>query len=273
MRAAKKPFLFQVFFGCTLLLVSCSVEQPVARRVAPAIDPARVVIGAGEPHAAVCGGGRIRCYAHVRTDASGAIQSYATGQGYGPSDLTAAYNLDPTVDPTATIAIVDAYGYPNLASDLASYRSSYGLPPCTKANGCLKVVNQSGQASPLPASPPAGDDWTVETALDVDMASAACPKCKILVVQADDDQGDGLLVANSTAASLGATVVSNSWGGPESSFGSMSSNEPYFHHPGIAIFVAAGDAGYDNGGQGPDYPSTSAYTIGVGGTALQQASN
>jgi len=103
------------------------------------------------------------------------------------------------------------------------------------------------------------------------MASAGCPNCKILVVQAADDRGNGLDVSNNTAAMMGATVISNSWGGPES--GGEASYEMYFNHPGIAVFVATGDNGYNDGGQGPDYPSTSAYAIGVGGTSLQQASS
>jgi uncharacterized protein (TIGR03382 family) len=205
----------------------------------------------------------------LRVDEFGARITAHAASGYGAADLASAYNLDTSVDPSATIAIIDAYGYSSLESDLASYRSQYGLPSCTSSNGCLKIVNQSGQTSPLPSNPPSNDDWTVETALDVDMASAGCPKCKILVVQADDDQGDGLMVANNTAASMHATVISNSWGGPESSF-TLPSQDSYFDHAGIAVFVSAGDAGYDDGGQGPDFPATSDHVISVGGTNLQQ---
>jgi subtilase family serine protease len=194
------------------------------------------------------------------------FQPYTTPQGFGASDLQTAYNIDPSVDPGATVAIIGAYGYPNLASDLATYRSTMGLPACTVASGCLKIVNQSGQTSPLPSGPQNG--WDQENALDVDMVSAACPKCKILMVQADDDQGDGLLIANSTAVALGATVVSNSWGAPENQFGDVTTEESYFNHAGVAIFVSTGDDGYNDGGQGPDYPATSAYVIGVGGTSL-----
>jgi subtilase family serine protease len=151
------------------------------------------------------------------------------------------------------------------------YRQQYGLPACTTANGCLKIVNSAGQTSPLPPNPPANDDWTLETALDVDMASAACPKCKILVVQAQDNAGNGLYDGQNAAATLGATVISNSWGGPEQQGVSLTPDETYFNHPGIAVFVSAGDAGYNDGGQGPDYPATSAYVIAVGGTSLTKA--
>jgi uncharacterized protein (TIGR03382 family) len=225
------------------------------------------------PTGSICSGGTWKCFAHRRIDEqTGEFVAYASpsqSDGFGAADLQAAYKI-PSTTVTATIGIIGAYGYSNLATDLASYRTEYGLPACTVANGCLKIVNQSGSASPLPSAAPSNDDWTQETALDVDMASAACPSCKILVVQASDDSGDGLLIANDTAASLGATVISNSWGSPESG---VSSQETYFNHPGIAIFVAAGDDGYNDGGEGPDYPGTSAHTIGVGGTSLTKSAS
>ena len=223
------------------------------------------------PSSDVCSTGPYRCFARVRVLDSGQRWVYASASGIGPADIQSAYNLNAATDPGATVAIVDAYGYSNAESDLAQYRSHYGLPPCTVANGCLKIVNQSGQTSPLPPNPPANDDWTVETALDLDMASAACPKCKLLLVQAQDNSGNGLFVAQNTAAQLGATVISNSWGGPES--GGESSTETYFNHPGVAIFVASGDSGYDDGGQGPDYPSTSQFVFGVGGTSLVKSTS
>jgi len=219
---------------------------------------------------AVCNGARIHCMSRRVLSDVGSLRITADASGgLGPSDLASAYAIPTTVDPGATIAIIDAYGYSGLESDLSAYRSHYGLPSCTTSNGCLKIVNQSGQTSPLPSDPPSNDDWTVETALDVDMASAGCPKCKILVVQADDDQGNGLEVANNTAASLGATVISNSWGGPENSF-SFPTDDDYFNHPGIALFVSAGDSGYNDGGQGPDFPATSDHAIAVGGTNLKK---
>jgi hypothetical protein len=222
-----------------------------------------------QPNSAVCAGGRFHCFSRVRTDAAG--KPKANAGGLTASDLAAAYKLNTALKPNATIAIVDAYGYSAAESDLAQYRSQMGLSACTTANGCLKIVNQNGQASPLPSNPPAGDDWTVETALDLDMASAACPNCKLLLIQAQDDQGDGLYVSNDTAAALGATVVSNSWGGPEQS--GVSSEETHFNHAGIAFFVASGDSGYDDGQGTPDYPSTSAHTVAVGGTSLTKSAS
>jgi hypothetical protein len=204
---------------------------------------------------------------------TGKAAATSTPSGFGASDLASAYALNTTATPGATIAVVDAYGYANAASDLAAYRTQMGLPSCTVANGCLKIVNQSGATSPLPKAPPSNDDWTVETALDLDMASAACPNCKLLLVQANDDTSDGLYVAQATAASLGATVISNSWGGPESSSDPATGYESYFNISNVGIFAASGDDGYDNGGQGANYPATSAYVTAVGGTSLVKSSS
>jgi subtilase family serine protease len=218
----------------------------------------------------VCTTGWMRCHAHAHATVTGHVQAYAAPQGFGPPDLQSAYNIDPTQLPstTPTIAVIDAYGYANLESDLATYRSQYGLPPCTTANGCLKILNQDGQPSPLPGPPPVGNDWTIESALDVDMVSAGCPNCKIVVIQAQDDQGTGLFVANNLPPTLGATVATNSWGGPEQVGNPVTPYETYFNHPGLAVFVSAGDSGYNDAGQGPDYPATSQYVIAVGGTSL-----
>nr|HEX4313904.1 S53 family peptidase [Kofleriaceae bacterium] len=218
------------------------------------------------PTTGACSGGRFQCFAQIQTDGdTGGIRSFATPSGLTPANLAAAYALSSSKAPSATIAIVDAYGYSAAESDLAKYRTQYGLPACTTANGCFKKVNQSGKTSPLPSKPPAGDDWTVEAALDLDMASAACPSCKLILVEADDDQGDGLYIAQNGAASLNPAVISNSWGGGEDG----TSFETYFTHSGINIFASSGDDG--NTGKSPQYPSTSPHVTAVGGTSLKKS--
>jgi uncharacterized protein (TIGR03382 family) len=264
---------FRVVVGLAAATVvpSMAAASPRARMTMDARAP-------GAPAtAAVCGGaGPIHCHAHVRVTPAGDLEADAAPpgapSGYGPGDLQSAYQIDPTKAKPATIAIVDAYGYPNLESDLATYRAQYGLPPCTRASGCLKVVNQNGATTPLPPAPPPDDDWTVETALDVDMASAACPSCKILVVQASDT-GAGMYTAQNAAAAAHPTVISDSWGLATQPDDDLTPLEPFFDHPGIAQFVSAGDSGYNEGGKGPAYPSISAHVIAVGGTALTQAAN
>jgi hypothetical protein len=223
---------------------------------------------------ATASAGRFRCKGRLRTDVvpHALVPDAAAPPGFGPADLASAYGLNPALQPTNdVIAVVDAFAYPNAEKDLAAYRAQYGLPPCAVASGCLTIVNQLGKAAPLPGPAPANDDWTVEAALDLDMASAACPRCKLLLVLADDDQGNGLFVSQAAAAGLGATVISNSWGGPETKMLTGQSQEAFFKlDKPVTIFVAAGDDGYDDGGAGPDYPSTSAYVVAVGGTTLKK---
>jgi len=272
--------------GLLGVIPSCAIDDGTADDPVVSEDTATPGgDGDGEDAAttAVCTRGRFRCHAHVRTARVGQrIASHAAAaipQGFGPPDLQAAYKIDPTRTATATpptVAIVDAYGYAALEKDLGVYRAQYGLPACTIANGCLRIVNQSGQAAPLPPDPPADDDWRVETALDIDMVSAACPKCRILVVQATDNLGSGLDLGQNAAAMLGATVISDSWGGAESTTApaATSGEEAFFNHPGVAIFVSAGDDGFNDqlttpaAARGPDYPGTSAFTIAVGATRL-----
>lgn len=186
------------------------------------------------------------------------------GVGYGPAQLQSAYKLAAAATndgKASTVAVVDAFDDPTAASDLATYRSAAGLPPAN-----FTKVNQNGQTSPLPAEAPFFDDWTLEESLDVDMVSAICPNCKIILVEAQDDTSNGLFVAQNTAAKL-AGYVSNSWGGSESST-DPSMDTTFFNHPGTVITAAAGDSGF-----GVIYPATSPDVVAVGGTSLSTASN
>jgi subtilase family serine protease len=194
-----------------------------------------------------------------------------SGSGYGPAQFQAAYNLTAAsaADGSGTtVALVDAYNDPTAASDLATYRSAAGLPALT--SGQFTVYNQNGQTSPLPATAPASDDWTLEEALDVDMVSAICPLCKIDLVEANNDTGNGLFVAEQTAATtLGAKYISNSWGGRETSSDTAMDSE-YFGVSGVVYTASAGDSAYSGG---VIYPATSPHVVGVGGTTLDTASN
>ena len=185
------------------------------------------------------------------------------GGGYAPSDLRSAYDLPSTSEGSGqTVAIVDAYDDPDAESDLGVYRSRYGISACTTANGCFRKVNQSGGSS----YPTANASWAVEISLDLDMVSAACPNCHILLVEASTNANNNLYAAEDEAVALGATEVSNSWGGPEES--GETSDDSYFHHEGVPITASAGDSGYE-----VEYPAASPYVIAVGGTSLSQASN
>ena len=184
-----------------------------------------------------------------------------THAGYTPCELRAAYALGSSGGAGQTVAIVDAYDDPNAEADLAVYRSAYGLPPCTTANGCFRKVNQNGGTS-YP-SPDTG--WAEEIALDLDMVSAVCPNCHILLVEASSNSLGNLLLAENRAATMGATVISNSWGAGE--FSTETFYDTYFQH-GIPITASSGDSGY-----GVSWPASSPYVTSVGGTSLLRASD
>ncbi|MEU6417720.1 putative Ig domain-containing protein [Streptomyces spiralis] len=211
--------------------------------------------------------GHASCFAQRRTDIKQRLASAlaaAAPSGLSPANLHSAYNLPTTGGSGLTVAVVDAYNDPNAESDLATYRSTYGLSPCTKANGCFKQVSQTGSTTSLPSN---DTGWAGEEALDIDMVSAVCPNCNIILVEANSANDTDLGIAENEAVALGAKFVSNSWGGGEAS-GQTTEDSQYFKHPGVAITVSAGDSGY-----GAEYPATSQYVTAVGGTALTTASN
>lgn len=177
-----------------------------------------------------------------------------------PAFLQQAYDLtylSQTQGGSDTVAIVDAYDDPGAESDLAMFRDTYGLPPCTSADGCLEKVNQQGQSSPLPA---ANATWQPEESLDLDAVSSLCPNCHILLVEAGSDSGSDLDSAVETAISKGADQISDSWG--------VVSNSPEPLDVGTATVLAAtGDSGY--AGTGTDiYPAALPGVTAVGGTSL-----
>lgn len=142
-----------------------------------------------------------------------------------------------------TIAIVDAYANPSAAADPTAYRDKFGLGTAN-----LTQLNQTGGS----ISTVSGDTgWGQEEMLDLDMAAAICPTCALLYVDANSASFADLGTAVDTAAAKGATVISNSYGGAESS--SQSSLAVHYSHPGIAITVSSGDSGY---GSSPQPPST-----------------
>jgi subtilase family serine protease len=218
-------------------------------------------------HVAACGqvhAGQSRCFARIVTDALGHVLQTpgsrdARVSGYGPPDLRDAYKITKNGSKNTIVAIVDAFGYDNAEADLGTYRANFGLPPCTTANGCFKKLNQTGQQSNYPAQ---NNGWADESALDMDMVSAMCPKCQIWLIESNDNFTNNLAAAAQLAATLGANVVSNSYGGGES--GSQSFEGSY-NHKGIVVTASTGDHGFKGG---PQFPATSPHVIAVGGTDL-----
>ena len=183
-----------------------------------------------------------------------------------PAWLQQAYDLtylSQTRGAGDTVAIVDAGDDPSAESDLAVFRSAYGLPACTTANGCFEKVNQSGQSSPLPTPNPV---WEPEESLDVDAVSALCPNCKILLVEASDASDTNLDRAVVEAANLHANQISNSWSDQEPTpiFGTYS-------FANAAVIAATGDTGYVGGGYDA-YPAAFPSVTAAGGTSLAPVS-
>jgi subtilase family serine protease len=197
-----------------------------------------------------------------RVHATG-VTPNVTPSGFGPADLLSAYQLPANGGAGQTVAIVDAYNDPNAAADMAVYRAQYGLPACTVASGCFKQVGQTG-TSKLPRS---NSSWSGEISLDLDMVSAIAPNAKIILVEASTASMTNLGSAVNTAAAMGATEITNSYGGSESS-ADTGYDTTYFNHPGIAITVSTGDSGY-----GVQYPAASPFVTAVGGTALKRDSS
>jgi subtilase family serine protease len=202
--------------------------------------------------------GYARCFSVVRTDVGGG--KVIPNTAYGPPDLQAAYNLpSATKGNGQTVGIVDAFDDPTAESDLAIYRTRFGLSACTTANGCFRKLNQRGHAKNYPAF---NSGWAQEESLDLDMASAICPNCHIVLVEGDTNSFRSLALSVDTAAAQGANVISNSYGGGES--GGHGNNQHY-RHPGHMITASTGDSGY-----GPQFPAGSQWVTAVGGTTLNR---
>jgi subtilase family serine protease len=197
---------------------------------------------ADEPH----------CEALARTDG-------ASNNGYVPSDLQSAYNLPSTTKGAGqTVAVIELLDDPNVESDLFQYRNTFKLPVCSTLNGCFRRVNQRGKTNKYP--PPDANN-AIETSLDIDMVSAACPNCNILLVEGDSNTWKSLAQSVDEAVKLGATIVSVSYGGTKKDI-----NPADYDHPGVVILAAGGDHGYY--GHGNQVPADLPTVVAVGGTSL-----
>ena len=208
------------------------------------------------------------------TENDGAASSGPAG-GLTPQQLARAYEYEQQQGGGSgqTVAIVDAFDDPKIESDLAEFDNQYGLPACTTANGCFAKVGQTGSPTSLPKPDKAG--WSGEISLDVETVHGVCPNCKILLVETNSETFADLAAGVNEAVALGATEVSNSYGGPESQLGSA--EQAAYVHPGVVIAAASGDDGYydwDLVNEGkraagkPDAPASFPSVVAVGGTSL-----
>ena len=239
-------------------------RPPVARYNLPAgvKDPCAAAAPGHATCAALAGApaGSSRRSAPVRASAA------STPAGYAPADLRSAYGLpsSTSLGTGETVAVVTAYDDPAAESDMATYRSQYGISACTTANGCFKKVNQTGGTT----YPGTSAGWPDADAQSLDMISAVCPACHILLVEANSTAISDLGAAENEAVALGARFIDNDWYTPEIGLGSSetSYDSQYFDHPGVAITAPSGNSGY-----GVNYPAASQYVTAVGGTTLTKA--
>jgi subtilase family serine protease len=249
------------------LFVSLSFTFTVVASPATTIIPTAKQVKSG--FSRVCGAatvGHATCLALVSNTAIAApeaLQPNANPTGgsapYTPSNLHSAYNLPNTASGTQTVAIVDAYNDPNAESDLATYRSHFGLSSCTTANGCFRKVSQTGGTK----YPSNNTGWSEEISLDLDMVSAICQNCHIILVEASSTSFTNLGTAVNEAVALGATQVSNSYGSSGEVSGESSYCSSYYTHNDVAVTVSSGD-----GGPTVDFPAVCPHTVSVGGTSL-----
>ena len=226
---------------------------------APTIATADAAAGdarAGLPCSVETRAGYSRCMSSFRGgNAEGAKGRPA---GLSPADLRSAYKF-PATGARSTIAVVIAFDVPHAEQDLAVYRKTMGLPPCTSANGCFTKLNQRGQKGNYP-QPDGG--WALEGSMDLDMVSAACPTCKILLVEADDNYNTNLAEATRTAWRKGATVISHSYGGVETGY--LWADRDAYERPGVTSVASSGDFGF----QAASTPAAYRKVVAVGGTSL-----
>ena len=214
--------------------------------------------------------GIARCHARVvvNSDGSPATISGPPAGAYGPSDIRAAYGVPAAGASGRTVAIVSLADDANAESELATYRAQYGIAACTSASGCFTKVNENGAASPLPTRVDTG-----ETALDIEMVSAVCPNCRILLLEVSGTTLTAWGTAYDTAAALGAVAISDSWMTTDESTEILAPGETFagleshFVHPGVTMTNAAGDHGYDGSGS-PGWPTDVPEVLAVGGTTL-----
>jgi hypothetical protein len=238
--------------------------------VVPAV-PAAAQAG-GPSSCAAAAVGQVTCAALVAPKASAmaraAVEASGTAPpGYSPEQLRYAYGLEfqsITGGVGQTVAVVTAYDDATAETDMGTYRSQYNLPACTTADGCFSKVNETGGTTSYPPAGPAG--WTLADAEALDMISAICPNCHIVLVEASSTGITDLGAAENEAVSLGADFVANTWSTPEATYGTSepSYDADYFNHPGVAITAPDGNGG----GYGTYYPAASPDVIAVGGTTL-----
>ncbi len=275
-RAARTSFAVTAAMAALLAVPAFAAAAP-PRPSAHGVSDSRSA--ASQPHWA-CAHGLCDAIVDPRPSTAAGLQSAVFNKkkpegggeegGIDPEELRQAYAIPTTGGAGQTVAVIEGFSYKAAEKDLAKYRTRYGIPACTTASGCLTIVNSEGAA---PANH-GFTEWEPEVALDLDMVSAACPECHIMLVSAEEESWKALGAAVNYAAAHGATEISNSYGlAEETCGGECGEAEADWNHPGIFVSVSSGDYGYDNEfvfGASPSFPASLPTVAAVGGTALKK---
>jgi hypothetical protein len=213
-----------------------------------------------------------------------AIANDLTSDGqtvYTPAQIRDAYGINAiSLDGTGqTIAIVDAYDNPDIFTAVDAFDTQFGLtdggPSLQELYGpaatFLTVLNQQGQAGPLPMTDPTGPgtaNWEMESELDVEWVHSIAPGARIVLVEANSQSLADLMASVGTAGSQpGVSVVSMSWGFPEGQTVLAQDEalyDTYLSVPGVTFVASSGDYGTAD----LEYPAISPKVVAVGGTSL-----
>jgi kumamolisin len=206
---------------------------------------------------------------HFRTAANA---SAAAATSYTPLQIAKAYNFPSSVNGKGqTIAIIELGGGFS-QSDLDTYFKSLGISPAPS----VTAVSVDG-ATNSPTGDPNGPD--TEVMLDIEVAGAVAPGAKIVVYFAPNTDAGFLDAINQAAMDKThkPSVISISWGGPESSWTAQSLQNYNSALQGIAalgvtVCVACGDNGSSDGSSDGsdqvDFPASSPFSLACGGTSL-----
>ncbi len=206
------------------------------------------------------------------------VAKAAASVSYTATNIRAAYGITTVGDPSRVIAIVDAYDDPAAFTNLTTYRGTMGLPAInscslnaltaltsTAGTPCFAKVNQTGGTS----YPRADSGWANEIDLDLQAASAVCPMCSILLLEASTASFANLGTAVTTASNTKHVLaISNSYGSTGDASGASYPQWDNAAKKGLAVTASTGDNGY-----GASFPASGTYVLAVGGTNLQVDAN
>lgn len=245
---------------------NASASVAVSRRESRRDTPDREGLAQSARPACKAPGERVyRCYALIEREGRQALTRVGAPAGWGANELRDAYGLPEHPEPGQKVGVVVAFDYPGAAEDMNRYRRQYGLPPCRIKGGCFTKINQDGGTDEYPRPDPG---WALEAALDLQMVSAACPSCEIVLSEANRPRTRSLGKAVDAAVKAGAAVTNHSYGIQEYN-GVERASRRYYDGQDFTAVASSGDFGFEPA----SFPASSAAVLAVGGTVLRHANS